>query len=1022
MSQPLSIIPQQVLQLDKTQFTHKDGYNCVNKRPNVIETLFESSSMQYTKMTSYPIHLYKDENNSYYCFSDKSLQVLQTNQTLHKNKNPVEIILVKSFTEDECKREGQYHTESLEIINPSVRKVMKSIYQEEKEPVFFNIYVQSYNFLDNSVFNLNNVADLLLIYYNNNVIDYTGDTIENQLLLDAIKRVNYKYACLTRANKDGQKDLKIDIGHEYKLKMLFLLGYLYENIQEDMRRFYVGGMNTIKRYLEMISKLKNIKRSVFSQEDIPVLQNLQEIVELFESGFDKEYNDVNVQEVIDTLRPVKVMESSEEEAKEIEEKKEKIVDKKPVSRQKSRGKRKEKKEDFGKTEDIRETEEQNSIDVNIQDEVIRYFRSRFANTNAIFNYFDNLCLTYIKNFSFSFSVCMSYIEHDIQGVEFNEFYKKLIDSETEFNTNVYMNNRLVNIYRFFLENYNKNNVLCTLLECDPARLTSVIQIQRNIKNVDENIATHTEKIKTLEKFCREYKNDIYNAYKIFITDESSDLGNFGKTEDTEEGDKLLLNIKFILDNMYEQYLLTKDNEFIVFPYTDSDKKEEKKEDKKQKKKKEEKKSKEEEKKDEKNLSWLEKFDLFGNKINKKMSSTISLLTSAIELRQKTLTLYHKNLSNPGKDTNLIEAFKKKLIEIDNKITLGKKDYIQDIVLFYSSKLMKLHYYKYIIWLNKNKKQLLYDLKNIVEKFDMIKLKQTLDCKNAVLYALLQEDLQCANVEVSMLLTQNFNTSPFTKAIYYQQAVKDGIFSKEFMAYIDAEKININIENYQKEIFVNDFFQWYERNINENISLQAKLFPVLHTTFYKMNQQEVNVKINQYEKMLLNARGKLREVVNHKNDLIRYFYKEFDNDNNFIEQLLERSPKMTTKVSKIFELTYSYFLQSRLFYYFYNDEFYNHEQDILQINKNKLKSLFRKIKQSSILNPEIKNEIMMLVYCIFSSLFVSINYLENKLRVMHSIPPIVIIESQNSQINEIKSWTNKMKTLYVDLILSNYKLE
>jgi len=53
---------------------------------------------------------------------------------------------------------------------------------------------------------------------------------------------------------------------------------------------------------------------------------------------------VNVQEVIDTLRPVIVMESSEEEAKEIEETKGKIVDKKPLSRQKSRGKKKGKKE------------------------------------------------------------------------------------------------------------------------------------------------------------------------------------------------------------------------------------------------------------------------------------------------------------------------------------------------------------------------------------------------------------------------------------------------------------------------------------------------------------------------------------------------------------------------------------------------------------------------------------------------------------------------------------------------------
>jgi hypothetical protein len=1004
MSQPF--IPQEILQLDKTQFTHRDGYNCVSKRPNMIETLFEPSSMYYRKMTTYPIHLYKDAGDSYYCFSNESLQLLQNSQSAHRKKTPVEIRLIKSFTEDECKREGQYHTESLEIINPGVRKIMKNIYQEEKEPVFFNIYVQSYNFLENRVFNLDDVADLLLIYYNNNVIDYTGDNIENQLLLDAIKRVNYKYACLTRAKKDGQKDLKIDIGHEYKLRMLFLLGDLYENIQEDLRRFYVGGMNTIKRYLEIISKLKNIKRNIFSQEDIPVLQNLQEIVELFESGFDKEYNDVNVQEVIDTLRPVIVMESSEEEKSDLVDRKEKEVDKKPLSRQKSRGKKKgkkdlqkeqkeEKKEDLG---------EQNSIDANIQDEVIKYFRSRFANTNQIFKYFDNLCLTYVKKFPFSFSVCINYIEHDIYGLEFNEFYKTMIDSESQFNTNVYVNNHLKNIYRFFLENYNKNNVLCTLIECDPTRLTSVIQVQRNIKNVDENIASHTEKIKTLEKFCREYKDDIYNAYKIFITDESSDLGK------TEEGDRLLANIKYILHNMFEQYLLTKDNEFIVFPYTDSDKKEEKKEDKKRKK----------EKKDKEELNWLEKLNLFGNEINKKMSSTISLLTSAIALKEKTLN--HKKLLNPDKDKKLIEAFQKKIIEIDGNITLNKKDYIQDIVLFFSSKLMKLHYYKYIIWLNKNKKQLLNDLKNILEKYDMLKQKQTPDCKNAVLYALLQEDLQCANVEISALLTQSFNTSPFTKALYYQQAIKDKFFGNEFMLYTDAEKININIDNFQKEVFVNDFFQWYQRNINDNISLQAKLAPLLRTTFYKMNQQEVNVKINQYETMLLNTRGELQEVVNHKKDLIRFFYKEFDNDNDFIEQLLEQSPKMTTKVSEIFELTYYYFLQSREFYYFYNDEFYNREQEILQINKDKLKSLFSKIKQSGILNSQIINEIMLLVYCIFSSLFISINYLENKIRVMNTIPPIVMTASQNSQIYEIKSWTNKIKTWYIDLILSNYKLQ
>jgi uncharacterized protein YnzC (UPF0291/DUF896 family) len=193
-----------------------------------METLFEPSSMQYRKMTTYPIHLYKDEDDSYYCFSDQSLQVLQLNQSHHRMKKPIEITLVKSFTENECKREAQYHSEFLENISSYLKKTMKSIYnidKNENDPDFYKIYYLSYNFLNNTVFTLSDVADILQIYYNNYIYRNQDDEKDiNHLLNDAQKRVNYKYGCLTNAKKESGKDLKIDIGHTYKIYMLFLLG------------------------------------------------------------------------------------------------------------------------------------------------------------------------------------------------------------------------------------------------------------------------------------------------------------------------------------------------------------------------------------------------------------------------------------------------------------------------------------------------------------------------------------------------------------------------------------------------------------------------------------------------------------------------------------------------------------------------------------------------------------------------------------------------------------------------------
>ena len=125
MSNPL-IRPQEILLFDKTQLTHKDGFRCVSKREGTsLETLIEPSSIEYHKMTNFPIHLYRDDNDNYYCFSDKSLSQVQLNQSHHRMKKPVGITLVKSFTENECKREAQYHSDFLENISSYLKKIMK---------------------------------------------------------------------------------------------------------------------------------------------------------------------------------------------------------------------------------------------------------------------------------------------------------------------------------------------------------------------------------------------------------------------------------------------------------------------------------------------------------------------------------------------------------------------------------------------------------------------------------------------------------------------------------------------------------------------------------------------------------------------------------------------------------------------------------------------------------------------------------------------------------------------------------
>jgi len=1018
MSNP-TFTPQENLLFDKNHFTSKDGYRCVSqgskKEGLLLETLFEPSSPEYHKMTHFPIYLYKDDKDNYYCFSDKSLQVVERSQQLFQTKNPVNIEFINKFTEDECKSESKYHSEFLEKINPRFKKVMGNIYnidEDEKDPDAYKIYFLSYNFLRKSVFTLSDVADMIQLYYSNYAYCLSDgiDKWKNYFLIDAQKRVNYKYACLTRAKKESEKGLKIDIGHEYRIKILFLIGDNYEFVKEELIPFFFGGQATIIKYLQMISRiLRQGKTSIINnitKEDITVLQKLQKIILLFQDGFQnqsivfqKVYADVNIQEIIDIINPTRFTQlersNSEEDIEETNgEKEDEKEDKKQIVKHKKKKKK----------------EKQQSIDIkditelfNVQVEVEKYFRLHFGLVKKLYRYFEKFCQSHILTFPYSFSMCMNYIEKEkerdekkeknknIELLSNDDFQKMFVDSINKFNQNNYFMDRIVDVYHFFLKSYNKNNIICNLIKCDPNVLESTVQIKDYKTRIVESSNNYKKTIKSLEKQCQQiYKGQLGELFSSnilplnFISDLQNDL-----------------------KGLYDQAQYLNNKNLIVFPDEDDESEE-----------------------------YFRSYETRAKDQIKIIENELKTVSNKVSVMEKLIVNLQENLSKT-EDENNIEKINQNIEKTQSKLhelkTIGEENLnkiYQYTILFYSSMIMRLFYYYNYLWIENDKINLLDELQNNLLKLQKYeKQNPSQDHKHAILYSLLQEELQCINVEISVLLTQSFNTSTFNKAYIYQEEITNKILDANFFNTYSINDLETHIQMFRYVIYLGELNNEYQNLINTNIMLQQNIRQFLPSQMILTRSKEQTDKISDITNRLNTINAEIENIETNKTNLCGYYFRQIfqGQHDDFLEQIIDQYDDLNTKVEEIFELYMSDYKshQGLDFYYFYNDEFYECNQTLMRNNVNTLKNVLETIMTKRVFTVTQKTQIQLLIFSLISGVFISYFYYKCKLQVLEQVPDVSInIENvkQLSVINEINIQTNKIKQSYVELFISRYMFQ
>jgi len=985
-----TLIPKDVLLFDKDLLTHKDGFQCVSKNSFKLERLFDSTSMQYDKMTNYPIYLYRDEEYNYYCFSDKSLEVLQNNQIYHhKRKNPVEIYFVNRFTEESCKSEGKYHSDFLEEIDKKFQNVMKNIYKIDNVPVDYKIYYLGYNFFNNKFFTLSDVADLLLVYYNNYYRGFSSanERDSNYLLIDAQKRVNYKYACLTKAKYDSKKELKIDVGHEYKIKMLFLLADHYSFIRKDIERYFVGGVSSIKKYLQMIGKILTTRKQNFTLEDLNLLQTLNDIITLFQKGFyefigeeyHKTYKDVSIQDIIMFLKPSVIVKNKEEVVnEEVEE--EKIIEIRQAKKK--------------KTKHIK-SNSQELIITEIDVDIVNFFRHRYNQVKNIYDYFERWIESHVKKHPFSFSICMNYLDYfnsstsnvsNVSKFSYDEFSKILEQSTSHFSKNIYFKEKLVDLSRFFLVNYNRNNIICSLIKCDSDILSSN-QINEHKNIIRENINFVNKKIIDLESKCSmlvESPNSFLNL-QIEVREQKS----------------LFNRIKEEFQVMYDQYKEFKKHDMIIFPMEDN--------------------------------SYEGIFNNYENNVVNKISidreTFKSYLNKSFIIEKLLLSLAEKKDKQQTYDElqklekNIIQS-QVKLYEINNILITSFHNLVQYSVMYLSTIIMKLCYYYNKLLINNDKIRVLDELQKI-EKYKKIK-NQSQNQKYSILHVLLQEDLQCANVEISSLLTQGFNTSIFNKAIVYQQEIHDNISDFNIIINTPISDLEKNVDFFHSEIFTVDVYNDYENIIKQNIYLQQQLISQIPSQFYNNREEQNNKKIKEFKLNLNDVDNELENIKTHKNNLLEFYYTKLKSDisdTSKLSKILDQPNNINVRLQELFDMNNKYLEKEMVFYYFYNDEFNNRNKELLIVNKKTLINVFENMIKSNSFTMKHQAQIILLIYCMFSSLFISHFYLKNKLVILTEIPSISIEQKDKDvgEIVELTRLTNGLKQSYNDLFVSKYKV-
>jgi len=179
---------------------------------------------------------------------------------------------------------------------------------------------------------------------------------------------------------------------------------------------------------------------------------------------------------------------------------------------------------------------------------------------------------------------------------------------------------------------------------------------------------------------------------------------------------------------------------------------------------------------------------------------------------------------------------------------------------------------------------------------------------------------------------------------------------------------------------------------------------------------------------------LANIHKNKKELLQYYCKEFNlvlEKDGSIEQIIEQGqlpPYLQEYVDFMFEdLILTKNKQGEFIIgtkssveelkFFYNDEFYIYNNELINKNKQELKNFIVKLEKSDKITPDDITIIKIFICCHISSLLINFYYYKNKQFVLDNYPAISIKETNDTVY--IKSLVQEIKESYKKLFLENW---
>ena len=423
---------------------------------------------------------------------------------------------------------------------------------------------------------------------------------------------------------------------------------------------------------------------------------------------------------------------------------------------------------------------------------------------------------------------------------------------------------------------------------------------------------------------------------------------------------------------------------------------------------------------------------------KKIKSKVQTLENLIKTQDQKNSV-EKDEVKRKKTMDLINQSRQKQMELEKQIKVVEKvlyeGLFKNVINFFNTKIMKWFYLHNKIINNNDKINLLDRLGSLLKTFK--KTKQDLQNENindAVLFVLLQEDLQCCNIEISTLLAQGFIFSPLNQALNVQKQLNGKMFSIPYLnGNMKIKTLRNLMTNYYRELFLSRFYENYKNFIYENLQLQNELYKTISPKMFESREKDLQYKKQAIEIDYNLTVNELANIHKNKKELLQYYCKEFNltlEKDGSIEQIIEQGklpPYLQEYVDFMFEdliLTKNkqgeFILGTKSnveeLKFFYNDEFYIYNNELINKNKQELKDFIVKLEKSDKITPDDVTVIKIFICCHISSLLINFYYYKNKQFVLDNYPAISIKETTDTVY--IKSLVQEVKESYKKLFLEN----